>query len=302
MKSEDLLELLNLDLDDLLARAYEVRCQRGAVVELCSIVNAKSGCCSEDCVFCAQSGRWGYSGPKAMITKDQALSVGYRCLESGISRLSLVTSGRSLSDREVDFFCSIYESLSEIGIGLCGSHGLLSEPQMRRLATSGLSRYHCNLETGPRFFPQICATHGFMDKIETLKVARGCGLELCSGGLWGLGEGDLDRAEMVLALRELKVESVPINCLIPVGGTPMEGASPPRVDTVLRWGAVAQIALPWATIRYAGGRSCLGEQVSRGLKGGIGGLLTGDYLTTSGSDVSKDVGLIRSLGLKLSNF
>ncbi len=294
---KDILDLLKVDLEDLLVRAHEIRLRRTSAVELCSILNAKSGACTEDCAFCAQSSTWGCSTEGEIVSKERALEAAYGCLESGISRLSLVTAGRTLSDREVDLFCSIYESLSGTGIGLCGSHGLLSEAQLRRLASSGVSRYHCNLETGRGFFREICSTHSIDDKIKTLNDARRAGLELCSGGLFGMGENDSHRAEMLEALIELKVDSVPINCLIPIKDTPMEGAAPLEPDVILRWGAIAQICMPWTTVRYAGGRSCLGRNVVRGLKGGIGGLLTGDYLTTVGSSVESDLAMIESIGL-----
>lgn len=296
---QEIMGLLEVDLDELLARADGIRRKRNSAVELCSIVNAKSGACSEDCAFCAQSSFWGSSSKGEVVSKGRALEVAYRCLESGISRLSLVTAGRALSDKELDLFCGIYEALAKTGIGLCGSHGLLSEAQLSRLFSSGVSRYHCNLETGRGFFHRVCTTHSLEDKIETLKVARGVGLELCSGGLWGMGEDELHRAEMVASLMELQVDSVPINCLIPIKGTPMEAVSPLDPDVILRWGAIAQIVMPWATIRYAGGRSLLGENVIRGLNGGIGGLLTGDYLTTSGSTVEGDLAMIESIGLPL---
>nr|WP_255700445.1 biotin synthase BioB [Dethiosulfovibrio faecalis] len=296
---ESLLDLSRGKLKDLLERADSVRRMGGDGIEFCSIVNARSGGCSEDCAFCAQSVRWDTGCRSSFLSLDEVMSIARSCRDSGIHRLSLVTSGRTLTDRDLDRLCGIYEVVSnEVGLSLCGSHGLLDEGQLRRLASAGVSRYHCNLETGPGFFPSICTTHGIEEKLRTLCAARAAGLELCSGGLLGMGETDRDRAEMVALLSGLEVDSIPLNILMPIEGTPLEGAAPVDPETVLRWGAVMQIAVPGATVRYAGGRSLLGEAVSIGLVGGIGGLLTGDYLTTTGSSAKDDVELIESLGMK----
>ncbi len=298
MTVDSIVELVRSDLYGLLGRADLVRHEGGDVVELCSIVSAKSGGCGEDCAFCAQSSFWRTGCPLYEVSCEEAVEAAKRCTDSGIQRISLVTSGGALSDAEVDRLCRIYERMSRVGIKLCASHGLLDERQLSRLLSSGVSRYHCNLETGPDFFPKICTTHTFEQKVETLKAAARCGMELCSGGLLGLGESDHDRSAMVLALADLGVRSVPLNCLIPIKGTPMEDRPPLDPEVLLRWGAVMQIVIPGATVRYAGGRSVLGDFVSRGLRGGVGGMLTGYYLTTSGSSVAEDLRLIRSLGFE----
>lgn len=298
---ESLLDLSRGKLKDLLERADSIRRMGGNGIELCSIINARSGGCREDCAFCAQSLRWNTGCRSSFLSLDEVMSVARRCRDSGIHRLSLVTSGRTLDDRELDRLCGIYEAVSnEVGLSLCGSHGLLEEGQLRRLASAGVSRYHCNLETGPGFFPSICTTHGIEEKLRTLGAARAAGLELCSGGLFGMGETDRDRAEMTALLSNIEVDSIPLNILMPIEGTPLAGAAPLDPETALRWGAVMQIAVPGATVRYAGGRSILGDAVSMGLVGGVGGLLTGDYLTTTGSSAKDDVELIECLGMKPS--
>ncbi|HCA40313.1 MAG TPA: biotin synthase BioB [Aminobacterium sp.] len=271
----------------------------GTGVELCSILNARSGRCSEDCAFCAQSAWWNtHCAPKPLISFPEALYEAQQCEAKGVHRFSLVTSGRCLSVEDMDHLCRIYEGLaSKTSLRLCGSHGLITEKQARQLASAGVSRYHCNLETGPNFFPSICSTHTIEDKLKTLSCARRAGLELCSGGIMGLGETLQDRLEMASLVAQAGAVSFPLNILTPIPGTPLQNCRIPQVHEILLSGALIRFLLPHVTLRYAGGRKALGVHVVEGLHGGINGLLTGDYLTTTGRSIEEDLKMITSAGL-----
>lgn len=270
-------------------------------VELCSIVNARSGKCSENCAFCAQSVHWNTScNVTPLISEEEVLRAAKYYEKLGVHRFSLVTSGRGLSDSDLEHLCRIYQRLSkETSLKLCGSHGLITERQAKKLAQAGLTRYHCNLETSPRFFPSICTTHSIEDKLKSLSFARSAHLELCSGGIIGLGETLRDRLEMASLAADIGVSSFPLNILSPIEGTPFAKNPLLNQDEILLTGALIRFLLPQATIRYAGGRKALGTKVFLGLRGGINGLLTGDYLTTAGESVESDMKMLQDSALKI---
>ena len=266
---------------------------------LCTIVNAKSGRCGEDCQWCAQSSRY-QTGVKVFPIIDRARSRAgaERAAELGISRFSYVTSGRKLSERELREVHALAASDRDVpGIELCASLGLLTQKELRELKDAGLVRYHCNLETGPAFFSKVCSTHTQTDKIATLRAARRVGLEICSGGLFGIGETMRDRAELALLLRSLSVPSIPLNFLVPIPGTPLENQPPLSDEEVLRIVALFRFANPTAYLRFAGGRMRLSDEtVRRALWIGVNSAITGDLLTTCGSAVEEDRKLAAAAG------
>ena len=220
---EEALSLADQPLDELCQAANELRehfCDN--VFDLCSIINGKSGKCSENCKYCAQSSHFCTAVEEyPLLDSTTILQEAQHNYKNGILRFSVVTSGRALSDQEVDDICKTYRRLKdESGISLCASHGLLTYPQFVKLKEAGVTRYHNNLETSRRNFPNICTTHTYDDKIQAIKHALKAGLEVCSGGIMGLGETMEDRIDMVIDIRELGITSVPVNVLNPIPGTP----------------------------------------------------------------------------------
>ena len=208
----------------------------------------------------------------------------------GIRRLSLVTSGRALSDADVDRFCETYRKLTaETGLYLCASMGLLTEAQLQRLAAAGVKRYHCNMETSREFFPTLCTSHTPDDKKATIRAARKAGMQVCSGGIIGMGESMAQRLDLAFELAELGVDSVPMNILNPIPGTPLENTPLISEEEIIRTAATWRFILPDKSIRFAGGRMRLSHgSMVRLLHGGINGVLMGDMLTTVSNDIASD--------------
>lgn len=218
----------------------------------------------------------------------------------GVLRYSIVTSGRKLSDREVDQVCESIRAIREqVGIEVCVSFGLLGEEAFRKLKEAGASRVHCNLESSRRYFPQVCTTHTYDEKIETMKAARRAGLSVCSGGIIGLGETMEDRIDMVLTARELGVKSVPVNLLNPIPGTPYEHNPVLTEDELRRVVAIFRFLIPDGNIRLAGGRGLLEDKGARCFCSGANAAISGDMLTTAGITVERDLEMLRKLGYQV---
>ena len=266
----------------------------------CSIVNARSGMCGEDCKWCAQT-RHHHTGCLTynFLEEDSTLSAARLNEEVGIRRFSLVTSGRAVSDKDLDNFISIIKRLKEeTGLRICVSMGLLSENQLRRLKEAGVERYHCNMETSERMWPTLVTTHSQEDKKRTIDAARKVGMEICSGGIIGMGESEEDRVDFALILRDMDVDSVPMNILNPIKGTPLEGTPLLPEEEIVRCAAVWKFILPKQTIRFAGGRNSLSkENMERIFTVGINGAIMGDMLTTVGNTVKEDFEMLSRLGL-----
>lgn len=291
LEASDLAQLVTSPLSALAAAANRIRADRcGNGFDLCSIVNAKSGRCPENCRFCAQS-----SHHRAVVEEypliDEASAIDHaaRDTAAGTTRFSLVASGQKLSNDEVDRAARLIARIREkTGASVCASLGLLSRDQFARLAEAGLERVHNNLETSRLFFPRICTTHAYDDKIEAIRNAQAVGLDVCSGGIIGLGETWSDRIEMALDLRALGVSSVPINVLNPIAGTPLEHTVPLDDDEVVRTVALFRFALPDVALRLAGGRALLEEAGRRCFSAGANAAISGDMLTTAGFTIASD--------------
>ena len=290
------------DLDDLCDAADRIReAFHGNKFDSCSIVNARSGMCGEDCKWCAQTRHHATNCVTYnFLEEDKTLSAARLNEETGIRRFSLVTSGRAVNDNDLENFCKIYNRLNEeTDLHLCASMGLLAESQLARLKESGVERYHCNMETSERMWGKLCTTHSQNDKRRTIESARKVGMAICSGGIIGMGETPEDRVDFAIMLREMGVDSVPMNILNPIKGTPLENTPLIPEEDIVRCAAVWRFILPKQTIRFAGGRNRLSQSnMKRIFRGGINGAIMGDMLTTVGNTIEEDKSLLSSIGLE----
>jgi biotin synthase len=292
-------------LDRLLERAAETRAAVfGQQVGLCAIVNAKSGICSEDCSFCSQSSRAGHLAvPRhGLLPARRLIECAAGAEKSGATRFSIVTSGRRIASEP---------EMAELERGLagiaertkllrCASLGFMDEARLRRLRRAGLRRYHHNLETARSFFPSICTTHAFDQKLATIRAAKAAGLSVCSGGILGLGETPEQRVELADTLRQVGVGAVPINFLDARPGTPLEHQPRLAPEACLAAVAVFRLMLPRAEIIVMGGREVqLGDMQPLIFRAGATGTLIGDYLTTQGSRPERVLDMVAEQGLSV---
>ncbi len=302
INKEEAEALYSSPLEELRRTANELRLHFcGNSFDLCTIINGKSGSCSEDCKYCAQSAHYCTNLEEyPLLDSDTVLKQAVYNEKSGVLRFSIVTSGRNLDDPEIEVISDIYSSLSKnCTMSLCASHGLLTFKQLKKLKEAGVSRYHCNLETSRRYFNEICTTHSYEDKLRTIKEAMKAGLEVCSGGIMGIGENIGDRIDMALELRSLGIRSIPINLLNPIKGTPLENLTPITADQAVRITATYRFILPYAAIRMAGGRSLLKDNGRSLLLSGVNAAITGDMLTTCGTGISEDIVMLKDLGFEV---
>ncbi len=270
----------------------------GSIIDLCSITNAKSGKCSENCKWCSQS-VWHDSkiDVYSMVDRQCAVDEAVGNAEQGVARHSLVTSGKRVTDAELDQLIAIYQEIrARCNVGLCASMGLITRPQLQRLKEAGITRYHCNLETAPSFFTKVCTTHDIEEKISTIEQAQQLGLEPCSGGIIGMGETMQQRIELALLLRELGIRSIPINVLNPIAGTALQASAPLSEDEVLTTFALFRFINPRAFLRFAGGRLLIRHYQQRALRAGINASIVGDMLTTAGAGIAEDLQGFRQAG------
>lgn len=256
--------------------------------------------CGEDCKWCAQATRH-HTGCATynFIDEEEVMKAGTDNCRHGIRRFSLVTSGRAVSLRDLDRFCDLFRRLArETDLKLCASMGLLDFEGMKRLKEAGVSRYHCNMETSSEFFKTLCTTHTPGDKKKTISAARKAGLQVCSGGIIGMGETMEQRIDFAFELAELDVDSIPINILNPIPGTPLADTPLIGEEEIIRTAALFRFILPEKAIRFAGGRMRLSrESMARMLRGGVNGVLMGDMLTTVSNTIEDDKQLFRETGL-----
>jgi biotin synthase len=293
-------EISGQNIFDLFASANTIRNHfRGNRAGLCAIVNAKSGACPEDCDFCSQSAKSrAQIAVYPLLNRETILQKAVEAKQHGARRFSIVTSGKRLS---MDALAEIAETISAIrdaGIIPCASLGMVNKEELLMLKTAGLDRYHHNLETSKNFFPRICSTHSYADKEKTLHAVKAAGLSICSGGIFGMGETWQDRIDMAFSLKDLGVDSVPLNFLIPVRGTPLEDRPLLHPLEALKIVSLYRFVLPDKEIRVCGGRrQVLGEFNSMVFLAGADCLLIGNYLTTTGREYDDDRALIETYGL-----
>lgn len=297
---EQAVELCNtMPFEQILELAGRLRkSAHGNYFDTCSIMNARSGRCSEDCKWCSQSKFHDtHVDIYPLVSSEEALEQARHNAAKGIKRFSLVTSGRTMSGRDMERTCEIYRKLrGDVDIKLCASLGLLTQDQMQQLRDSGVSRYHCNLESAPSFFPTLCTTHTTAEKIQTLRWAQQAGMKICSGGIIGMGESMEQRIELAVALQGLGVDSIPVNVLNPIKGTPLANVEPLSDREVLLTAAMMRIVNPNAHIRLAGGRTLIEHLIPQLLHCGVSAMILGDMLTTVGSKIDQDKELISKEG------
>ena len=298
------LEDKNLGLSSLFALTDFLRQQHsGKWIRLCSIINARSGACREDCAFCAQSAHYSTGIRSYPLLDSQALAEEARkAVQAGAGEFSMVTSGPAPgSEKEITVLEEALEKMREMPLSFrrCASLGRIGQEQLRRLKKAGLDCFHHNLEASGSFFPQICTTHTHAERVETVKMAKACGLRICSGGIFGMGEEPADRVALAMELKELGVDSIPLNFLHPIPGTPLENASYLTPEDCLRIIAMFRLVLPDKDIVVCGGREKnLRDLQSMIFCAGANGLLIGNYLTTAGRDVAADLRMLEDLGLE----
>lgn len=307
INKEEALSLCNAPLDELCEAADEIREKiSGQGFDICTIINGKCGKCSEDCKYCSQSAHYHTALEESypLLDTDKLMEEAKYNADRGVLRYSIVTSGKRLSKAEVDKLADSIRVIKEnVNIEICVSLGLLDEEDFVKLHAAGASRVHCNLESSERYFKEVCTTHTYAQKIETLKAAKRAGMSICSGGIMGLGETFEDRIDMVLTVRELGVKSIPVNFLNPIPGTPYANNVPLTNDEARRCVAIFRFLIPDGSIRLAGGRGLLGDKGEGCFTSGANATISGDMLTTAGITIETDMKLLDKLGyeVKLCN-
>ena len=291
------------DIFELLGWANRIREQfKGNKIHLCSIVNIKAGGCSEDCRFCAQSASYETSSPRhGMIDRNTMLAAAKEAKANGVTGLGLVAAWRGIDEGPVlDELCRQLEELKRSGqVRPDASLGMIKSQKVAdRLAEAGLECYNHNLETSQRFFPQVCTTHSYEDRVQTLKHLKQAGIKICSGGILGMGETHDDRCDLAFALKRLGAHIVPMNFLNPIPGTPFAHCEPLSPLEILKSIACFRFILPKQEIMVAGGRTVnLRELQSLIFMAGASALMVGNYLTTPNQPVEKDLQMLKDLGL-----
>jgi len=268
--------------------------------DFCSIVNARSGRCSENCKWCAQSAHWATSCETyGWVGTEACVKAAKEAAANGADRIGIVTSGRCLSHEDVESVCAALRAMRSAvpDIGLCASLGLLSEDDLAKLKAAGLQRVHCNLETAPSLFPSLCTTHTTADKLATLRAAKKLGFQICCGGIIGMGETDEQLVEFAFALKEVAPDSIPVNVLHPIAGTPLESRGILDPERVIDSVALLRLVNPSTPLRFAGGRRDMSDETAAkciyvGMSAGIAGPL----LTTPGADFDDDRSLAKRAG------
>jgi biotin synthase len=276
----------------------------GQGIKLCAIVNAKSGRCPEDCAFCAQSTHHKTQiETYPLMEPQQILHTAQEAEAMGARRFSIVTSGKALTEKDLAKVIQAIRLIKEkTGLTLCASLGMMAQGRAHQLKEAGLSCYHHNLETAPSFFPHICTTHRYEEDLDTLRTAQDAGLEVCSGGIFGLGESPEQRLELAFTLREMEVDSAALNFLNPIPGTPLERTQSLTPLEILKSVALFRFILPDKDIRICGGREFgLRDLHSLIFWAGANGIMIGNYLTTQGRDYQADLQMIQDLNLEVAD-
>lgn len=300
---DDLLDIVkNVETETLMLGANKIRESfKGNQAHLCAALNIKSGCCSENCMYCSQSKYYKtHVEYYDIIDEEKVDSFADFNLDNGVHNLGLSSSGGSYVDLNKEKLIALYKHISKhTPLILCGAHGILhSVEEAIELKKAGLITYEHNLQTSERFYPSICTTHKYQQRINTIKFAKEAGLNICSGGIFGLGETMQDRIEMALTLRDLEVKSVPLNILNPVQGTPLGDQNVKlSVEEALRSIAIFRMALPDANLIYGAGRAFMGTECSKAFSAGMNGIVVGNFLTAKGNCIQDDVQLLKERGM-----
>ena len=300
LTKEELLELYDMDLDILLELSSKYLKDD---IEFCSLVNARNGKCSQNCKYCAQSSHYRTDIEcYPLVDKETVKKAALEAKEHHVSRFAIVTSGKSPDESDVDGIIDLIEEINKIdGIRSCASIGILTEEQAEKLSKCGLKRFHHNINTSKSYYPQVCTTHTWEDRLNTCKLVKKYGMELCCGVILGMGESVDQRVEMALELAEIQPDSIPINILMPIPQTPFENYFD-KIDeeNILRTLAIFKIANPNSILRFCGGRMRLSEENQiKALKSCVEGILTGNYLTTTGKSPDEDIALVKKLNKKI---
>ena len=299
LSKQELLDLYNMDLDELLNESKKYLKDE---VEFCSIINARSGKCSQNCRYCAQSSHYNTNIESfPLIDVETVVKAAHDSVNNGANRVAIVTSGKTPDESDFDTMLDMIKALNKEGIKSCASIGILNDEQAKKLAEAGLVRFHHNINTCKSYHPQICTTHTYEDRLNTTKLVKKYGMELCSGVILGMGESVEQRVEMAMELAEINPESIPVNILTPIKNTPFENYGD-KIDeeNVLRTLAIFKIACPNASIRIAGGKKArLSEEtIEKAFRYCVDSTIVGNYLTTTGFSPEDDEKLIAKIGRK----
>ena len=301
---EDALNLVDAPLDELCDAANEIRqsfC--GNKFDVCTLVNIKNGRCSEDCKFCAQSNHYDTDIEiYPILSKEELKEKSRAILDAGFERISYVASGRKISNKEFEIVSQALEELNEErdDFHVCVSLGLLNKDQINTLKNLNVERIHNNLESSRDYFKNICTTHSYDEKLDTISEVKSENLMVCSGGIFGMGESFEDRIDLALTLRELGVKSIPINVLNPIRGTPVENNEVLSNEETCRLIAIFRFINPDAFIRMAGGRALLGDNGRKAFQSGANAGILGNMLTTVGVEIEEDLKLLDELGYEIT--
>ncbi|MDE6138330.1 MAG: biotin synthase BioB [Candidatus Gastranaerophilales bacterium] len=297
---EELLKFYNLPLDELLEKSSQYMSNN---IEFCSLINARNGKCSQNCKYCAQSSHYCTNIESyPLVEVDEVIKAAKESKENHVSRFAIVTSGKTPDEgRDFAIELEMIKKINDEGLNSCASIGILDEEQAKQLANAGLKRFHHNINTCRSYYPEVCTTHTYEDRINTCKLIKKYGMELCCGVILGMGESIEQRIEMAMELAEIEPDSIPINILMPIPETPFENYHD-KIDeeNVLRTIAVFKIANPEAIIRFCGGRMRLSQANQElALKTCVEGILIGNYLTTIGKEPKDDIETVKKLGKNL---
>lgn len=296
----ELQRLYNLDLDELLNISSQYVKN---TVEFCSLINARNGKCSQNCKYCAQSSHYNTEIESfPLVEKEKVRKCALDALKNKVSRFAIVTSGKTPDESDFDAMLDMIKEINDVeGLNSCASIGILNEEQAKRLAESGLKRFHHNINTAGSYYPEVCTTHKFEERVETCRLVKKYGMELCCGVILGMGESVEQRIEMAMILAEIEPDSIPINLLMPIPNTPFESYID-KIDeeNVLRTLAVFKIANPKSVLRFCGGRMRLSlENQKKALKSCVEGLMVGNYLTTLGRKPEEDIVTVKEIGKEI---
>lgn len=302
LSKDELLKFYNMDLNELLKISSKYVKD---TVEFCSIVNARNGKCSQNCKYCAQSSHYCTNIESyPLIPTEDVIQAAEESKANKADRFAVVTSGKTPDEEDFEKVIDMIKAVNGVdGIKSCASIGILNEEQAKQLADAGLKRFHHNINTSESYYPQVCTTHTWQDRLKTCRLVKKYGMELCCGVILGMGESIEQRIEMAMELAEIQPESIPINILMPIPQTPFENYLD-KIDeeNVLRTLAVFKIANPNSVLRFCGGRMRLSqENQEKALCTCVEGILIGNYLTTVGKSPKEDIETVKKLGKNIGN-